>query len=138
VNGVYAKFILMEPGTIVKLRSCISKDVYNKGNIRKYEETTVWYVENWDDFAPLKFDVKLNLQYGMDTNGNIVDLNETEYTWSHTYEGSGNNYGGAVVGFATKRVKEKSNGNITFSVDYSETQPKELEDGLSFITDITV
>ena len=58
VNGEITKFLLVEPGTMVRLRSCTS---YNPVNTN--ETFALWYVENSDDFVQVDADINFRLRH---------------------------------------------------------------------------
>lgn len=98
VNGEITKFLFLEPGSMVRLRSCTSKLRYGvteslEGTERK---VTLWYVENADEFAEIPVYVRFNGKFYM-KNGEFV-----KHSYEHTYGkatfGAGINYTNRVFG----------------------------------------
>ena len=70
VNGHLTKVLIVEPGTIVKFRSCYSK---YKGSGNDDKEVLMWYVENSDifDFVDVKVGVRHKHYYNA-TSGKVI------------------------------------------------------------------
>jgi hypothetical protein len=70
INGELVKFLVIEPSSIVKLRSC---DTLIDG-----VERTFWYVENADDFSPISFRFEVYTQKYLSNNNEIAEVGKKE------------------------------------------------------------
>lgn len=119
VNGVFTKFLFLEPGTIVRLRSCTSKGAYysNNNKTKHVEDVTLWYVENASDFSPVSVNINLQLAcYYEEVSHKLLSVSEAKETYKDTFDDEaftivlggtnvvGNNYGGTVTVFGTNRM----------------------------------
>jgi hypothetical protein len=78
IEGVPVKFIVLEPGAILKLRSCYTTAgryvIPDTGNgYAKESEGIFWVVENASDFAQINFTTETYLDEG---------VNQSSYVWS--------------------------------------------------------
>ena len=78
IEGVPVKFIVLEPGAVLKLRSCYTTaGRYSQpasGNGYNYDaEGIFWVVENASDFAQINFSAQVYLDKGEE---------QTSYVWS--------------------------------------------------------
>lgn len=106
VNGIFTKFILLEPGSICKMRSCVADS--SNG------EMHIWIVENASDFEQLDAVVTIETKYAYnETTGSIEQCGNT-YT-RYGFIGEGNySIGGIGVGnnqwvgriFGTNRMRK--------------------------------
>lgn len=158
VNGVFTKFLFLEPGTIVKLRSCTAKGSYyspasdGTPGDPLTEDITVWYVENASDFAPITALLNMELKYAYDDeSGKLLELSElNDDEWQNgsdlgliTLGGTnilGNNTDGNVTVFGTNRMAKVHNvstddvKNLCYTISMDET-PRNL--WMSDITEIS-
>lgn len=93
VNGEITKFLFLEPGSMVRLRSCTSKLRYG-GTERK---VTLWYVENADEFAEIPVYVRFNGNFYMTSDGKF-EAHSYEHTYGKSTFGAGINYTNRVFG----------------------------------------
>ena len=84
VSGHLTKFLLVEPGGMVRLRSCTN---YIEKTGVKYP---LWYVENSDDFEQLDVDIRFNINHVWNNNSSSVkkvsELNIYDYETEETVE----------------------------------------------------
>lgn len=99
VNGEITKFLFLEPGSMVRLRSCTSKLRYGEGEGSEGTErkVTLWYVENADEFAEIPVYVRFNGNFYMTNNGTFVN-HSYEHTYGKATFGGGINYTNRVFG----------------------------------------
>ena len=88
VGGYTSRVLILLPGDIVKLKSCVTKT--SQG------DKTYWYVENHSDFLPVKANINLSTNKYIDDSGNVVDNGRTY----ESYDIGGNYTGNAVYGAA--------------------------------------